>query len=280
MELKLSCADFTFPLLEHNDGLKLIKMMGFMGVDIGLFEERSHLRPSTEFANTRTNAGNLKKNLDEAGLKAADIFMQTAPDFSLIAPNHPDKPVRMKNRDLFLHTLEYASISGSEHITVLPGVTFADEEYEKSLNRCYSELTWRIEKAKEYGLIFGIEAHVGSIADTPDKALKLLQNVPGLTLTLDYTHFTRCGIPNEQIAVLLPYASHFHARGAAPCKLQCTVSENTIDYHGIVKQLKALDYKGYICLEYTWDEWENCNRNDNVAESILLKNLITEAFNE
>ncbi|WMJ89712.1 sugar phosphate isomerase/epimerase family protein [Anaerocolumna sp. MB42-C2] len=280
MILKFSCADFSFPLLKHKDVLKLIAMMGFTGVDIGLFEERSHLRPSTEFMKTEASAETLKKKLEETGLMAADIFMQTALDFKLIAPNHPDKLVRQKNRDLFLHTLEYASITGSEHITVLPGVTFEDEESEESLYRCYSELAWRVEKAKEYGLIFGIEAHVGSIADTPDKALNLLQNVPGLTLTLDYTHFTRCGIPDDQIAVLLPYASHFHARGAAPRKLQCRVSENTINYAGIIKQLKALNYKGYIGLEYTWDEWENCNQNDNVAESILLKKLIMEAYNE
>ena len=46
MTLKLACADFTFPLLSHENALQLIAMLEFKGVDIGLFEERSHLFPS------------------------------------------------------------------------------------------------------------------------------------------------------------------------------------------------------------------------------------------
>ena len=42
----------------------------------------------------------------------------------------------------------------------------------------------------------------------------LVQNVPGLTLTLDYTHFTRAGLPDSAIEPLVAHASHFHARGA------------------------------------------------------------------
>ncbi len=278
MKLQFSCADFAFPLLKHTDVLKLISMMGFEGVDIGLFEERSHLQPSSEFADIAKKAKTLKNNLNAVGLKAADIFMQTALDFYLIAPNHPDEKVRQKNRDWFQNTLEYAAITDSHHISVLPGVVFKEEEYKASLNRCYEELTWRTEKAKEYGIIFGIEAHIGSIVDTPQKTLELVKSVHGLTLTLDYTHFTKVGIYDREIDILLPYASHIHARGAAPGILQCMVKESTIDYAAIIKKLKTMDYKGYIGIEYTWNDWENCNRNDNVAETILLKDLITNVF--
>ena len=37
---------------------------------------------------------------------------------------------------------------------------------------------------------------------------------PGLTLTLDYTHFTRLGLPDADVEPLLKVASHFHVRGA------------------------------------------------------------------
>src|ERR1041385_8229426 len=48
MKLKLACADFAFPLLPHDRVLDLIAMLEFEGVDIGLFEGRSHLWPSAE----------------------------------------------------------------------------------------------------------------------------------------------------------------------------------------------------------------------------------------
>ena len=53
MQLKLACADFTFPILPHEQVLALISMLGLKGVDIGLFEDRSHLQPSTEFENVQ-----------------------------------------------------------------------------------------------------------------------------------------------------------------------------------------------------------------------------------
>src|SRR4249920_2006004 len=98
MNLKLACADFTFPLLEHDHALKLIAMLGMEGVDIGLFEERSHLWPSSEFAQIGKSAGLLKRKLDDVGLKPADIFLQMAPDFVPYAANHPDVARRIMAR--------------------------------------------------------------------------------------------------------------------------------------------------------------------------------------
>ena len=47
--LELACADFTFPLLPHDRVLALIAALEIPAVDIGLFEDRSHLQPGTEF---------------------------------------------------------------------------------------------------------------------------------------------------------------------------------------------------------------------------------------
>src|SRR5882757_5014092 len=99
MTFKLACADFTFPLLAHEKVLELIAMLGFEGVDIGLFEERSHLWPSREFVDIGNSAGELKRKLDAVGLQPADIFLQMAPDFQPYAINHPDAARRQKARD-------------------------------------------------------------------------------------------------------------------------------------------------------------------------------------
>ena len=76
MKLKLACADYTFPLLPHDDVLTLIATLGIRNVDIGLFEHRSHLQPSDQFKNVSRSAKALKKKLDSRGLKAADVFLQ------------------------------------------------------------------------------------------------------------------------------------------------------------------------------------------------------------
>lgn len=278
MELKFACADFTFPLLPHDKVLDLILMLGFEGVDIGLFEDRSHLWPSKVFTDLKKNARELGDKLKSRGLKPADIFLQTALDFVSVAPNHPDKKVREKARELFLKTLEFTSECEGKHVSTLPGVYFEKESKEDSFKRCCEELGWRCESAGKYGLVFSVEAHLGSIAPTPEDAFKLVRNTPGLTLTLDYTHFAKLGIPDAEIEPLIKYASHFHARGAAKDRLQTPVKESSIDYTRIVRVMKETNYPGYVGIEYTWNEWENCNRTDNLSETILLRDLILEAF--
>ena len=277
MGYRYACADFTFPLLSHTNVLKLIGMMGFDGVDIGLFEERSHLRPSGELKNPASAGAELKNQVEDSGIVTADVFLQSAFDFTERAANHPSPKIRKEERERFLRLMEYAAAAGSRHVTCLPGVCFAGESGEESYRRAVEELAWRVERAKNAGLVFAVEAHLGSLADTSEKAEKLVKDTPGLTLTLDYTHFTKIGIPDGKIAPLMRYASHFHARGAAEGRLQTVLAESAIDYEAVIAEMIQTGYGGFVGIEYTWQEWEDCNKTDNVSESILLKDRMKAA---
>ncbi|MBT3272651.1 MAG: sugar phosphate isomerase/epimerase [Spirochaetales bacterium] len=273
MSFKLACADFAFPLLTHDNSLDLISMLGFEGIDIGLFEGRSHLWPSVEFQNLKKSARDLNKKLNDRGLKAADVFLQMNPDFVPFAINHPEQKRRKKARDWFHQSLDYAEAIGCHHLTTLPGVVFEGVPRSESLNRACDELAWRLEESRARGLTFAIEAHVGSIVSRPKSALSLLEKVAGLTLTLDYTHFTKLGIADTEIEPLLPFASHFHARGSRKGRLQTSFDKNTVDYKRIVRQMRKYEYTGYIGIEYIWIDWEHCNEVDNLSETILYRDF-------
>jgi sugar phosphate isomerase/epimerase len=274
MKTKFACADFTFPLLSHAHALDLIAMLGFTGVDIGLFERRSHLWPSKEFKHPRASARKLKRALADRGLVAADVFLQMRPEFVPFAINQPGASRRRKARDWFLRTLEYASAVGSRHVTTLPGVVFPEEGRDASLARSARELAWRVAQSKAAGLVFGTEAHVGSIAATPEEAAELVRRVPGLTLTLDYTHFTRAGISDDRIEPLVPHASHVHMRGACRGRLQCNFAQNTIDYPRMLAAMDKAGYRGWIGVEYIWIDWEHCNESDTVSETLVLRDFL------
>jgi sugar phosphate isomerase/epimerase len=274
MRPELACADFSFPLLSHEQSLRLIAMLGFQGVDIGLFEGRSHRWPSREFEDGSRNSGALRRITLILGLHVADVFLQMSPDFSTFAINHPDPARRRKARDWFERTLEYAAACDCTHVTILPGVYFEEEGQDDSLARAADELAWRVEEARRFGVTLGIEAHVGSLVPDPARAGELLGGVPGLTLTLDYTHFTRAGLPDLAVEPLLPFASHLHIRGARPGRLQVPFKDNTIDYRRIVEQLTKLDYRGWLGIEYVWIDWEHCNECDNLSETILFRDLL------
>lgn len=272
--MKLACADFTFPLLSHDKSLDLIKLLEFDGVDIGLFEGRSHLWPSRVFTNLRRAASELSSKLDDRGLALADVFLQTAPDFTSIAPNHPDESIRRQARDWFARTVEFTLECGGKHVSALPGVYFDGVPESESYERSCDELAWRCEIARSQGVTFSVEAHVGSIVPTPQSAHRLVESLPGLTLTLDYTHFTRCGIPDQEVEPLIAHASHFHARGARAGRLQASFPQNTIDYARILDVMHQVAYSGYIGVEYVWIDWEHCNEVDNVSETIQMRDFL------
>ncbi len=278
MKLKLACADFAFPLLPHDHVLDLIALLEFDGVDIGLFEGRSHLWPSREFRAPTKSGKLLARKLSARGLRAADVFLQMDPSFVPYAINHPEPARRRKARAWFLKALDYAQACGAKHVTTLPGVNFPSERPADSWRRCCDELAWRVAEAKRRKIVFSIEAHVGSIVPRPPAALRLVQSVPGLTLTLDYTHFTRAGLPDRAIEPLVPHASHFHARGARRGRLQAALPQNTIDYARVLRALRRANYRGYVGVEYVWIDWEHCNEVDNLSETILLRDLLRASF--
>jgi sugar phosphate isomerase/epimerase len=274
MKLRLACADFTFPLLPHDEVLDLIASLDMNGLDLGLFEGRSHLWPSTVFRNVKKSATALSRKLGDRGLRLADVFLQAAGEFTSLAVNHPDKARRKKARDLFLRTLEFASTAGGKHVTTLPGVHHPEESKEDSLRRASEELAWRVEQARDSGITFSVEAHIGSIVPGPDEAETLVGMTPNLTLTLDYTHFTKMGMPDSVIEPLVKHASHFHARCACKDRLQSSFKQNTIDYARVLKVMNETGYRGYVGVEYVWIDWEHCNEVDNLSETILLRDFL------
>jgi sugar phosphate isomerase/epimerase len=263
--------------LPHNDVLKLIAMLGFEGVDIGVFQDRSHIQPSQVIPNLAGAANDLSHRVRDTGLNFADIFYQ-ASNFQDRAANQPDPEQRRQSRDLFLRMLEFTLRCNAPHMTALPGVDWEGEPHEQSLKRSAYELAWRAEQARQVGVVFSVEAHVGSVAPTPAAARQLVELSPGLTLSLDYTHFIRQGFSDDDCETLIPYAAHYHARGANKDRLQASLNDNTIDFQRVLRAMERAHYGGYVGIEYVWQDWEHCNEVDNLSETIQLRDRLRAAM--
>jgi sugar phosphate isomerase/epimerase len=145
------------------------------------------------------------------------------------------------------------------------------------MSRSAHELAWRVAQAKAAKLQLAVEPHVGSLIDTPERALDLRKRVPGLGFTLDYAHFTRAGISDARIKPLTPFATHLHARTARRGRLQCPLKRNTIDFPRALAALQKCKFTGWMALEYVWIDREHCNEVDIISESIQLKKLLETA---
>jgi sugar phosphate isomerase/epimerase len=104
--------------------------------------------------------------------------------------------------------------------------------------------------------------------------MRMVGGVAGLTLTLDYTHFTRIGLPDSEIEPLVEHATHFHVRGARKDRLQASFKDNTIDYARVLEAMRRNGYAGYLGVEYVWIDWEHCNESDNLSETILFRDFL------
>lgn len=274
MTIRLAVADYTFPKLPWDQALRLAKDLGMEAVDIGLFVGRSHLRPEEVLSDPAKAGARVSTALRTHDLQVADVFGQPGTVFEEEAVNHPDPEQRQKAADFFWRLLEFALRCNAKHMSLLPGVHFQTESYEDSLKRCTEELRWRVEAAGRMGIVLAVEPHIGSIVPTPRQARVLIDQTPGLTLTLDYSHFTCQGTPDHEIEPLLSVASHFHARCACKGKLQASFKENTIDYRRILHAMAKTGYSKYVVLEYVWMEFMRCNEVDILTETVQLRDLL------
>jgi sugar phosphate isomerase/epimerase len=274
MSPQLACPDFTFPLLSHDNALDVIAMLGFRGLDIGLFHDRGHLTPGSELASPARSGAKLRRRATDRGLRITDIFLIPGANFGENSPNHPDTSVRRRARAQFERVLDYAAAAGSRHVTALPGIHWPDEPRGDGLARAVDELAWRTARARECDLSFGVEPHIGSLAASPSTARSLVAATPGLTLTLDYGHFVRAGFADGEVEPLVRHASHFHCRGGNRRQLQAAFPDNTIDFARVLRAMQRTRYRGAITIEYVWSDWERCNEVDNLSETVLMRDFL------
>jgi sugar phosphate isomerase/epimerase len=273
---EFSCADYSFPLLARQQTLRLLQLLEFVSVDIGLFERNPHFLPSDLMDSPGDFTRRVQQDLDASELRVADVFLQIGRDPAESSTNDPDPVIRARNREVFARSLEFCKEIGCTHMTGLPGVPHDRDEQDFAL--AAEETFWRLEQCRPAGVVYAVEPHVGSICANTARTRELLLLVDGLTLTLDYGHFICAGEESETVHSLLSYASHVHVRAGARGRLQAGLAENAIDFEGMLAGLIALQYPGKLALEYVWIDWQGCNCCDTLSETVLLRQRLQDIF--
>lgn len=276
--MRLSCPDYTWPSLPHAAVLDLISALEFAAADIGFMAGRSHIRPEAVAADAAAAGGQVRGQLEQRGMTLADVFAIPATDFQSRALNNPDPAAQAESLEFFGCAVRFAGAAGAPGLTTLPGVVFPGEQFGDALARSADGLRHRVDLAAQSGLTLSVEPHVESLIDTPDKTRQLLDLVPGLQLTLDHAHYVYGGATQDDIDALLGSARHLQCRPGRPGQLQVRVAEDAIDFEKVVKLLKTQGYDGYLAVEYTWQDWLDCNRVDTVGETALMRDRLRAAL--
>jgi sugar phosphate isomerase/epimerase len=274
--MKFSCADYTWPALGHTTVMAVVADLGFTGIDLGVFGDDTHVKLSSLVDDPAREAERVGREVADAGLVAADVFLIEGSDLEATAPNHPDSAVREASLGRFRKTLKFAQALGAPGVTVLPGVCFGDETVDQAIGRAATELAHRVDLAKTAGLRLSIEGHSGSCVETPETFSDLLERTPGLEATLDPSHYAYSGFSALDLVPLVARTGHVQLRPSGPGLMQGRLPDNTFDLESLVGALKDGAYGGWVATEFVWMEKWSCDRVDNTSETARLLHYLTE----
>ena len=177
-----------------------------------------------------------------------EVFVDGEP----VRPNYPNAPLRRRALDAFARLCRCAKVAGCKSVMGVPGSPEEGLEDGRGWALAVDMLGQMVRIAQDEGLVFHIEPHSGSIAQTPDLALRLAQEVEGLRFTLDYAHFLGLDIPQEVVKPLQAYAGVLHGKPCTKGVGKTLVHEMGIDFKAIVAELLEGQWDGVISMECIW----------------------------
>lgn len=270
MHYEFSCHTWGFNDMTLVEALATIARMGFRYVDIGT---GTHLN-TTELAKSRERQNlipRLKDYLAEFNLQVADVYLML-PRISV-----DDEKKRDTDLAMFKVLLPLAKAIGSRGVTVSAGLVHPEDDTSAFL-RTIKALEDMTAFAESHEMPISIEPHLDSMAQTPDQTLRILDEVQGLDVTLDWAQMVCQNISDKQINDLLPRTRHIHIRQAARDQLQVPYDRGRIKPEKIMQQLIDADYRGIICVEYMqMTGWHGMKEVDNLVECVTMRDALRDA---
>lgn len=265
--IEFACHTWAFNDLTLAEALGTIARLGFRHVDIG---SGPGLNTARATANPRREAVEIHDDLEAYNLKVSDLYLM------LPRISAADDEKRQKDLDIFKALMPFAEALGAPGVTVSPGVAVPFDADARP--RAVEALREMLTLAKAVGLRLSIEPHVDSLAAKPADALSLLDDVPGLEITLDWAHMICQNVHYDDVLKLLPNTRHVQLRQAARNKLQTPFEKGALDLPRIMNDLQTIDYKGVVCIEYmNMPGWHGMMTVNAPREITRLRDALREA---
>lgn len=127
--------------------------------------------------------------------------------------------------------------------------------------------------ASAEGCLVAVKTEVGRVTQDPDTAVVLCDNVKGLGITLDPSHYVcgpHGGASYEQI---MKYVYHVQLRDTSKDKMQVRVGQGEIEYGKLVTQLTKHKYDRALCVHFS--EMPDVDHNAEMRKMrLLLESLL------
>jgi len=267
--MEFSCHTWAFNDLTLPEALGTIARLGFRYADVGTGPHVNHARAIRD---PKDAAAEILEDLEAFNLKLGDLCLM----LPRISVNNESK--RTADIEAFKGLLPFAKAIGAPGITLSPGLVHPAEDVE-AIDRTVMALREIVKAAEKASMPVSIEPHMDSMAQKPGEALKLVKEVAGLKLTVDWAHLVCADARHDEIEALLPHARHIQMRQAARAQLQLPFDRGRIEPVKVVEALRAAKYAGVVGIEYLHQakKWHGAEEVNAIREVTRVRDELRKA---
>jgi sugar phosphate isomerase/epimerase len=143
--------------------------------------------------------------------------------------------------------IEHTSLLGGKTLRIFAGSAAKGDDEAKARQRCLASIEEACEHAGKYGVYLALENH-GGITATPEQTLALVRAVKSdwFGVNLDTGNF-HTEDPYADLAKLAPYAVTVQIKTEVQ---RAGPKKQDADLKRLIEMLRAVNYRGYVALEY------------------------------
>ena len=146
---------------------------------------------------------------------------------------------------------QFEAICQLAKATKVISVTVPSAELGTPFNEEIERLRRMVKMGVKAGINVSIRSQIGCLSENPDTVISLCDNVEGLGITLDPSHYI-CGPYDERSCEkLMKYVSHVRLRDSTEQDMQVRVGQGIIEYGRLVNQLSKVNYRRTLCVHIT-----------------------------
>jgi sugar phosphate isomerase/epimerase len=217
----ISASTACFPELSLAESLERLVDLEFSNVEIALHERLGQLKPSAVAADLEA-AVDACRETHRLGVTAYEAEIEAEGE---------------------AYYEQFRACCRLAKATKVVTMTVASAELGTPFNEEVERLRKLVGIAGQEGVRVGIRSQVGRLSEDPDTVTVLCNNVDGLGLTLDPSHYIyRPEGKPVKYEKLIKYVYHVHLRDTRKDQFQVRVGQGLIEYGKIVTLLSSVGY--------------------------------------
>ena len=214
-----------FASLPLDSAIQRLVDLEYSRVEIAIRENGNQIKPSQVHA-----------DLEGAIHKCRDAHRMTPVAYSVDMEEGP-------------HYYEYfASCCKLAKATKVVALTVRASELGTPFNAEVERLRELTRIATLESVVVGLKTEIGRMSQDPATAAVLCDNVKGLCITLDPSHYVHGPLAGVNYDNLIRYTCHTQLRDSNKNKLQVRIGQGEIEYGRLVSQLSKVKYNRALCV--------------------------------